>query len=299
MDWQLTGDYLSVKMSRQLTKTTKVNNFEIFRMRSKSIPIELCELKEPVVAFSWEKNGGRFGIVHGDGARPDVSFYQLNKKKLKLRETLKARPANAIYWSPNGQYVVVAGLGHLNGALEFLDASNFKPIAEPDEHFMCNAVSWSSCGLYVLTCVTQPLVAGANFRFTMDNGYKIWSAHGQCLAAVGVDSCYQVMWRPRPKTLLSKEQIDELRSNLKTLYWKDFERQDDEIRQSKLSGAARDRKNKRDEWRKYRAERDEEYHSEAPLRAQLRDGLLSDDENDFVEIEDFEEEEVSCTTETM
>jgi uncharacterized protein with WD repeat len=46
------------------------------------IPVETLEVKETVHAVEWEPNGTRLAIISGDGPRPDVSFYQLNGKKI-------------------------------------------------------------------------------------------------------------------------------------------------------------------------------------------------------------------------
>jgi translation initiation factor 3 subunit B len=37
-----------------------------------------------VLSFAWEPKGHRFAIVHGDTARPNVSFYSMKDEKGKL-----------------------------------------------------------------------------------------------------------------------------------------------------------------------------------------------------------------------
>jgi hypothetical protein len=36
-----------------------------------------------IYAFSWEPKGSRFGVLHGDQARPHVSFFGMKKGKCK------------------------------------------------------------------------------------------------------------------------------------------------------------------------------------------------------------------------
>lgn len=81
---------MAVKIERQKTKKQTVSSFEIFRLREKNVPIESLELKDTVQSLAWEpkvtliKNkfdfqGNRFAIIHGEGTKPDVSFYQMEK----------------------------------------------------------------------------------------------------------------------------------------------------------------------------------------------------------------------------
>jgi translation initiation factor 3 subunit B len=66
--------------------------------------LEIENKNEKVIAFAWEPKGHRFAVIHGEGPRPDVSFYSMKSKtgadKLTLLTTLKSKQANALYWSP-------------------------------------------------------------------------------------------------------------------------------------------------------------------------------------------------------
>jgi hypothetical protein len=46
--------------------------------------LELPNKSEKVLSFAWEPKGHRFAIVHGDTARPNVSFYSMKDEKGKL-----------------------------------------------------------------------------------------------------------------------------------------------------------------------------------------------------------------------
>lgn len=292
MFWQSHGDYLCVKVARKKTKKTIINNFEIFRMKGQGIPVETLEIDDVFITFAWEPKGHRFCIVHGNPAAPDVTFYQIKAKKIVELKKFEKRVANYIKWSPQGDYVVVAGLGDKNGRLEFINLKDMTTCVET-EHMLCTDVEWDNSGRFVITSVTQPIDGSGSFRFTMENGYKLWSAAGQLLANVSVDQCYQVLWRPRPDPLLSKEQIREIKANIKEKYYKQFEMEDDEIKQSQLSGAAKERQNWKQQWLEFRSKAKEIYQAEAEERAALRDGMESDDEQDLVQTEQIIEEELS------
>jgi hypothetical protein len=84
-------------------------------------------------------------IVHGEGTRPDVSFYAVEKKGVVLVNKLEKKAVNALFWcvvcvcvracvrvnatcvcvhrSPRGRHIVLAGLRNLNGQLEVCDMS--------------------------------------------------------------------------------------------------------------------------------------------------------------------------------
>ena len=64
MHWQGAGDYLCVKVDRHTkTKKSTYTNFELFKIRSKNVPIEVLEHKESILAFAWEPTGSKFAII--------------------------------------------------------------------------------------------------------------------------------------------------------------------------------------------------------------------------------------------
>ena len=302
--WQESGDYLCVKVIRRKTKTTLRTNLELFRLREKDVPVEVLELDEPVSVFQWERcsaagaeSASRFAIIHGEASKsPSVSIYSV-KKNIKKLVQFDQQPANQLFWSPRGSFLVSAGLGSLNGQLTFIDADT-QEIVSTNEHFMCNEVDWDPSGRYVMSAVTQP-IGDANWRYTMENGYRVFSAHGALLCSVSVEKLYQVLWRPRPSTLLTKEQIQKIKSELKEKYWKKFEAEDTEIQNTQLTGIAQERYQLVQEWKKYRAERMQEYREQAELRRELRHGYASDDDDDYETVEQTVEEELDVQYEVL
>ena len=59
----------------------------------------------------------------------------------------------------------------------------------------------------------------------MENGYIVHSFAGNTLAQHPTDKFKQFVWRPRPATLLSKEEQKQVRRNLRE-YSKEFEEED-------------------------------------------------------------------------
>eukprot|EP00249_Psilotum_nudum_P011425 c23165_g1_i2 orf=444-2627(-) len=289
MYWQSNGDYLAVKVDRY-TKTRKstYTGFELFRIKERDIPIEVLELEnknDKIIAFAWEPKGHRFAIIHGDGPRPDISFYSMrspnNVGRVTKLTTLKGKQANALYWSPIGRFIVLAGLKAYNGQLEFYNVDELETMATA-EHFMATDVDWDPTGRFVATSVTSV--------HQMENGFNIWSFNGKLIYRLPRDRFFQFLWRPRPPSLLSPEKEEEIFKNLRK-YSRKYEIDDAE---SSLALSAADMENRRrvqDEWKSWLAKWKQLHEEESRHRLELRDGEPSDEEEEF-EAEEVEVEEI-------
>lgn len=228
--WQADGEYLCVKVLRHTkSKKTLFNNFELFRVNAKMIPVESLEIKEQVTAFAWEPRGDRFAIVHGEGGRPNVSIYTMDGdtgrgggRECALVRTLESRACNSLYWSPQGGHLLLTTLGETSGALEFHDVDH--GTSKHEEHYRMTHVEWDPSGRTLCTAVCQPL-EGAFFKFQMDNGFKVWTFQGELVYEESREAFYQFSWRPRPKSLLTDHQRKAVVKNLRK-YERVFERAD-------------------------------------------------------------------------
>lgn len=95
--------------------------------------------------------------------------------------------------------MVLAGLRNFSGDLEFWDVDELQVVAT-GEHFHASEVEWDPSGRYLATAVSF-------WRHPTDTGYIIWDFKGQILLKKNVDHFKQFCWRPRPPTLLSKEEM--------------------------------------------------------------------------------------------
>uniref|UniRef100_A0A0D6QWQ8 Eukaryotic translation initiation factor 3 subunit B n=1 Tax=Araucaria cunninghamii TaxID=56994 RepID=A0A0D6QWQ8_ARACU len=289
MYWQSNGDYLAVKVDRYTkTKKSTYTGFELFHIKERDIPIEVLELEnknDKIVAFAWEPKGHRFAVIHGDGPRPDVSFYSMrspnNVGRVSKLATLKGKQANALFWSPIGRFVILAGLKALNGQLEFYNVDELETMAT-GEHFMATDVEWDPTGRYVATSVTSV--------HEMENGFNIWSFNGKLLYRIPRDHFYQLLWRPRPPSLLSPEKEEEISKNLKK-YSKKYEAEDQDVSLLLSEQDREKRKKMQDEWLGWVNEWKRLREEEKLLRQELRDGEPSDEEEEY-EAEEVELEEV-------
>ncbi|MED6203662.1 Eukaryotic translation initiation factor 3 subunit B [Stylosanthes scabra] len=296
MYWQSNGDYLAVNVDRYTkTKKSTYTGFELFRIKERDIPIEVLELEnknDKIIAFAWEPKGHRFAIIHGDNPKPDVSIYSMrtaqNTGRVSKLTTLKGKQANALYWSPTGRFIVLAGLKGFNGQLEFYNVDELETMATA-EHFMATDVEWDPTGRYVATSVTSV--------HEMENGFNIWSFSGKHLYRVLKDHFFQFLWRPRPPSFLSAEKEEEIAKSLKK-YSKKYEAEDQDV-SAMLSEQERERRRKlKEEWDKWVSEWKGLHEEEKLQRQNLRDGEASDEEEEY-EAKDIQVEEVINVTEEV
>ena len=69
--------------------------------------------------------------------------------------TLERKSANFLYWSPKGQFIVLAGLRGFNGILEFWNTKDAIEMMANGEHFSCTHVEWDPSGRYVTTSASH------------------------------------------------------------------------------------------------------------------------------------------------
>lgn len=286
--WQKSGDYLCVKVDRfSKSKKDKKDadvkflgsfyNFEIFHMREKDIPVDSVEIKELILAFSWEPVNNKFAIVHGEPNNANVSFYEVKKgQKPALVKKLEKKACTHLFWSPRGQFIV---LGNLTmGTFEFIDTNNEFIVMSSADHFRASDVEWDPTGRYVVTCVSS-------WKIKEDTGYNLYTFQGRILKRNLLKNFVQYLWRPRPASLLTDTQQKEIKKNLKK-YYPQFENKD-RMRLTRASKELLEKRSQlRDQFMEYRNKRIAEWQEQKNRRLQLRNHV----DTDSLETDDVEEE---------
>jgi len=240
--------------------------------------------EENVIAFSWEPRDKRFALIHQENATPtksSVSFYTMGIKAYKHLKTLEKRSANHLFWSPQGKYIVIAGLRNLNGVLEFFNTVDMETMST-DDHFMCTNVDWDPTGRFIATQVSY-------WYHQMENGYNLWSFQGRLLHSELKEKFYQLLWRPRPPSLLTKEKEEFLKKNFKQFSDK-YRQEDTDLMNIRLIEERKRKQKLRDEFENLMKERMEEYKSNSERRKKIRGGVDSDNEGDYKIVEEEIEE---------
>jgi translation initiation factor 3 subunit B len=276
LHWQNQGDFLCVKVDLHTkTKKTVFCNLEIFLVREKDYPVEVVELKDTVLEFSWEPRGERFAIISssdpnignpapGITLKTEVSFYQLDRTKgdFRLLRALPPGTSNTLRWSPQGRFIVLATVGSpTKSELQFWDldfnvdlvrkeatkeewGSGIQHVGTGD-HYGVTDLEWDPSGRNLATSASA-------WKHRLENGYTIWDFRGQEVQKHIQDHFKQFLWRPRPPTLLSKDQQRQVRKNLR-----EFTRQFDEEDAMEDSNVSAEliaqRKRLVDEWNAWRA----------------------------------------------
>ena len=293
---------LQVQVTRHSkTKKTHYTNFEIFRMKEahQAVAIEHLEQKQQVVDFTFEPNSYRFAYIYGDSAaRGNVDFYTMGSgrngdRKMQKLYTLENKQANHLYFSPMGNYLVLAGLGNINGQLEFWDVDSQMSMMT-QEHFMCNQISWDPSGRVVCTAVTRPMYGSeSSMRYSLENGYKLWTFQGAPMYEIQKPEFYQMLWRPRPALLLSPEKQEDIKRNLKK-YAARFDAREKIVRLQKKRKIYDEMSTKYKEWMVKEAQRTQtgKMYAERRARAGIFLEVVGDDGEEEVELDISVNEEV-------
>lgn len=274
LHWHKQGQFLCVKVDRyNKTKKANISNFEIFHIKEKQIPVDIVELKEQVTAFAWEPTGSKFCCLHGESPRISASFYAVKSGKVELLETQERKSASHIFWSPAGQFVLLAGL-RSTSQLEFIDTADMT-IMNSGEHLMVSDIEWDPTGRFVISVVSW-------WAHKIDNAYWMWSFQGRLLRKQNVDRICQLLWRPRPPTLLSDQQIKKVKKDHKK-YAKQFEAKD-RVLQSRVSKEILEKRRELMEmFMGYRKKNMTIYQEQTPYRRELRNGVNTDEVDSHTE----------------
>jgi len=240
-------------------------------MRERGIPVEVLELKDPVVSFAWEPRGHRFAIIHGEPPRVDISFYSV-ENKVKLLKTLEKKSVNQLHWSPQGGFIVLAGLGNLNGTFEFYNVNELESMGS-EEHFNASFIEWDPTGRYVATVVSF-------WKHQVETGYNIYTFQGKLLKHVLKEKFYQLAWRPRPPSLLPKERVEYIKKNIKE-FEKQLKSEDAKAAEEERSKKRAKREALRKDFEKILREKQAKFDEDSDERRELRLGEPSDDEEDY------------------
>lgn len=322
MRWQSESAYLAIKVDRH-SKSGKslATNLEVMRVKEKGVPIEVIEaVKETVVDLAWEPKGDRFVIITVGEAPPagsavppktSISFFTPDQVKgsshvgnFRCISTTDKKNQNSLFWSPKGRFIVVGTIASSQSSdLDFWDMGE-KDLSEKEaaaaltlmntaDHYGVTDVGWDATGRYVIT-------SSSIWRNAMEAGFHLYDFRGMLLREETVEGIKQIIWRPRPQTLLSKDEMRAIRKNLRE-YSKGFDEEDLAEAQQVDEAVVTIRREKLDEWLAWRRITEEDLDEErqamgvetAAEIAEVEDGDKKMVEQEIEEIVNEEEEIVT------
>ena len=236
----------------------------------------------------------------------------------RVIKSMDRKQVNAINWCPKGRFCVLWTMRTQTvWDLEFWDM-DFEPVtsaiaadkaaaaaqkvdqaADPgawcqlintQEHFGLTDVEWDPTGRFVLT-------SGSYWRQTMENGFGIWDATGRPLYKRTIEKFKQVIWRPRPANLLTKEDMSKIRKNLGK-YSKTFDEEDRMLASASSAKALAERDRLLREWRAWRERVTRELARDREEYGMEDDNANVDDGGDEI-VEEWVEEVVEETEEII
>lgn len=132
----------------------------------------------------------------------------------------------------------------------------------------------------------------------MENGYHMYDFRGALLREEHIDRFKQLIWRPRPATLLSKEEQAEIRKNLRN-YSKVFDEQDQAKKNTANKAVIEERQRLLSEWLEFRKSMREMLEEEDAV-IELNNGKVTREEDGEVEeIEEIVEEIIEESEEVV
>lgn len=262
--WHPDGEFMAVQVDRYAHKNKKslTTNIELFRLKVRDVPVEVvdCGGTDRVDHFSWEPQGSRFLTNQTVEFRSIVSVFQVTASAVKSVRTLERKQLTRWAWSPRGNFFVLAGLDSTAAFLEFWSADEGTCMSVK-EHFMATDLEWDPSGRFVASWVSY-------WRHQMENGFMLWDFRGELVAKQMQPRFTAFAWRPRPPSPLSKEQLRDIRKNLKTLAVR-FEQEDAASQQQSTTDTTELKKRLLEEWVIYRMKCQEAYEARAKQRQAL------------------------------
>ncbi|KNC56021.1 eukaryotic translation initiation factor 2A [Thecamonas trahens ATCC 50062] len=142
----------------------------------------------PMYDSSWAPDSQSFVVVHGRMPAKTILY----SRKCEAIFDFGTSSRNTVAFSPQGQFVCIAGFGNLTGEMDFWDTSKLKLMGTAEAN--CPVYyGWSPSGRLFMTASLFP-------RMRVDNGIQIWSYYGKLLHSDTIDNVEfsKIEWCPAP-----------------------------------------------------------------------------------------------------
>lgn len=310
--WQASGDHLAIYTARRKTKKTEKHTIEVLAVNVKNMPVHEVDIEERPLMLVFDPINPVFGCVYEvpSPRNPalklaEVCFYRISNTGTKEigKYTYSITPgcnasSTKLFFSPAGGVCIIAAVQPATSMMQFIDVSKEKTAiisnfqgANEHSHHKCSDIIWDPSGRHVATISSRSIHSEINPRARDYDSYAIWSFHGNKIVDAPVQYLYYFLWRPRPASSLTEKKVEEVKKNLKSVYWKLFEAEEDKARQAKKNEANKDRLRIKAEWKKFRDEATQWVKDNHPA-------TIYDETADLIEVEQMVWEVVSVVEES-
>lgn len=225
------------------------------------------------------------------GIQKTIVFHDMNSSRNKVTELYRMeRAASTVIWSPNGKHCILTNIFTSEVKIEFFNAEENETLCTV-ESFGCKDIQWDPSGRYVAVINNESMSSERSRN--LDSGYKIYTFQGNLLYTMNREKFYQFLWRPRPPSILSDEEIQDIQTNIRQ-YSRKYEEKDRQVEDQKRKEIAYRTDRERQEFLALIRFRKMQVEQERSTLIDLRHGLDSEDDSQY-DIEIFEEENVIYT----
>jgi translation initiation factor 3 subunit B len=158
------------------------------------------------------------------------------------------------------------------------------------EHFMCTDIEWDPTGRFVASSVGH--------IHQMENGFIMWLFNGTELYSQKRERFLQFSWRPRPESLLTGEQVEQINKEFKK-YSKKYQEEDELIHTQADADVLEARKRLQEKWNEWRESRKEYAEQLAKGRREILEKYYTLEDEEFTVQEVETETQISYTEETV
>lgn len=257
--WHPQGTHLAIKVQKE-----KSTEYALFSFNKRDAAVHQLYSEKHLLAerFAWQPSGPHFAVIFKNclkmqmaGVSSEMRIYNIKRqlKQIGRYET----SATHLFWAPRGTRLVAAN--YEKSMLHFY-AINDSGI--PHEMEKLNVpvtdTAWDPTGRFYATWVSA-------LKTENDNHFRIYDLNGRELLHKPVTLLSHFSWRPLAQSVLTAEEVQEVRLNL-SKYTQRYQREVDEQKAREAAALQRTLREKEEKYQK-RMKDIERYHRDKRLTA--------------------------------
>ncbi|ORY77722.1 eukaryotic translation initiation factor 2A [Protomyces lactucae-debilis] len=189
LKWNALGTSLLCMTSTDVDKSNKSyygeNNLYLLGVAGNYDCRVTLDKEGPIHDVTWSPDSKEFGCTYGFMPAKITMF----DARASITHSLPSASRNTILFSPNSKYVIIAGFGNLQGAMDVYERAGMKKVATIDATNTSHC-EWCPDSRHILCATTSP-------RLRVDNGIKIFHYRGQLVYNEDHQELFYATMRPQ------------------------------------------------------------------------------------------------------